>query len=211
MTRFTSAFALAAVLGFAAPAYAVDVNPPVLGASDSQIDQINNGNSASVSQTASGGAGNASAINQAGDDTATVTQSGGPGTLNSSQIDQSGDNNTSNTLTGLVVGAAVTQGGVNNENTSTITQGSLGGNTASVNQGLLGSDSENESHIIQNGSDGAVLVDQTGTAGTSNESHVTQFNGDANEAIVNQSGAGLTNFSNIGQAGDSNYASVTQN
>jgi hypothetical protein len=211
MTRFTSAFALAAVLGFAAPAYAVDVVTPIVNESNSQIDQIGGDNSATVVQTASNGAGNASAINQAGDDTATVRQSGGLGTLNSSQIDQSGDNNTSNTLTGVVVGAAVTQEGDNNGNTLTITQGSLGGNTASVNQGLLGSNSENESHIIQSGSDGAVLVDQTGTAGTSNESHVTPFSGDANEAIVNQSGAGLTNFSNIGQAGDSNYASVTQN
>ncbi|MBX2806236.1 MAG: hypothetical protein KTR19_09705, partial [Hyphomicrobiales bacterium] len=68
--RFTSATAIALFLGLSSPAFAqVTVNPPVAGTSDSQIEQIGDTNSATVSQTASGGAGNASAINQAGGDT----------------------------------------------------------------------------------------------------------------------------------------------
>jgi hypothetical protein len=182
MTRFTSAAIIALAFGLASPAFA---QPPAatVGTNASTIDQINSGNSATVSQSVAGGAGNTSEINQKGGDVANITQIGTGGTLNYSKVEQQGNNQYSNGLTGAVAGASVYQEGNYNWNESTVKQKGSGGNTASIWQ--HGNSNWNISTVDQDGAH--------------------------NAAAINQSGNWATNESNVSQTGNYNNASVTQN
>jgi trimeric autotransporter adhesin len=191
MKRFLLTTASAVALGMAAPAMgqvALPIEGPIAGQSDSQIDQIDKFNSATVSQSAlSDRTGNYSEIKQGSHNTANVKQSG-TNTLNRSIIDQAYDNNTANELTGaLVEGARVVQEGDGNRNNSTVTQKTTnqttsGGNTADVWQ--YGFGNENTSAIIQDGFSNAVMVWQSGDhirnnstvnqTGSENSAHVIQ-------------------------------------
>jgi hypothetical protein len=182
MKRFLLTTASVVGLGIAAPAFAQT--------SDSYIDQIESGNSATVSQAA-GSVDNYSSIRQEGTgNTATVVQGGSGG----------------NAVSG--VGGVSTGNEAWWDNRSWILQYGTG-HTAEVRQ--LGIGAWNSSRIEQRGQDQYANVVQDGAS--DNWSEVKQF-GDLsalNNATVEQGGAaGISNSSSVTQSGSGNTATVIQ-
>jgi trimeric autotransporter adhesin len=174
MKSFVLAIASVVAVGIAAPAFG------------QASDQIGPGNTATVSQTASGGADYFSDLYQEGTgDMAKVTQSGIGGSRSSGIDGDSGDS----------------ENWWDNE--SWIHQ--YGGNSADVSQTI--SDALNSSSIRQEGNDNIATVSQYGES--DNSSAIIQY-GANNSATVNQSGAaGLSNSSSVTQTRGS-IATVTR-